>query len=134
MAAFTLDRESPTFAQINVTPLVDVMLVLLVIFMIATPLLTHKLTLDFSHCSRDCPSSADPVKLSIKETGELYWNGVAINRGELARNLATIAQQNDPPPLTLRPEARTRYERVADILATAKNANLRRISIEPTGR
>jgi biopolymer transport protein ExbD len=132
MAAFTLDREPAGFAQINVTPLVDVMLVLLVIFMIAAPLLTQKLTLDFSRCSSNCPTPSDPVRLSIKQTGELYWNGVVINRGELERNLATLAQQNDPPPLTLHPEARTRYERITEVLAAAKNAKLRRISIEST--
>lgn len=130
MAAFTLDREPAAFVQINVTPLVDVMLVLLVIFMIAAPLLTHKLTLDFSHCSRDCPTPSDPVVLSIKQTGELYWNGVAIHRGELERNFLTVAKQDDPPRLTLRPEAHTRYELVAQALAAAKNASLRKISIE----
>ena len=130
MAAFTLDREPDSFVQINVTPLVDVMLVLLVIFMIAAPLLTHKLGLDFSHCSKDCPTASDPVKLSINRTGELYWNGVAINRGELERNLAALASQDDPPPLTLRPEARARYEDVATALAAAKNANLHKIGIE----
>ncbi len=132
MAAFALDREAGSFAQINVTPLVDVMLVLLIIFMLAAPMLTHKLTLNFavSECFQSCPKPSDPVNLSIKQTGELYWNGVALNRGELAQNLAILAQQTDPPSLTLRPEARTRYELVASVLASAKNANLQRISIE----
>ena len=130
MAAFAFDRESAGFAQINVTPLVDVMLVLLVIFMITTPLLTHKLKLDFSRCTMNCPTVSEPVKLSIKQTGELYWNGVSIDRGRLERNLAVLASQNEPPPLTLRPEARTRYAYVAEVLAAAKNANLRKISVE----
>jgi len=131
MAAFTFDRESVEFQQINVTPLVDVLLVLLVIFMITVPLLTHKLTLDFSHCAKDCPIATDPVTLSIKQTGELYWNGIAINRGELERNLSLLSRQNDPPRLTLRAEARTRYERFTEVLVAAKNANLSRISVEP---
>ena len=134
MAAFALDREPVGFAQINVTPLVDVMLVLLVIFMITTPLLTHKLTLNFAHCTHDCPIATEPVKLSVKQTGELYWNGVALNYAELASNLEILARQDDPPMLTLRPEARTKYERITQVLAMAKNANLRRISIEPAAR
>jgi biopolymer transport protein ExbD len=134
MAAFALDRTPVEFAQINVTPLVDVMLVLLVIFMITTPLLTHKLTLDFSHCTQDCPNPSDPVKLSVKQTGELYWNGVALNRAELANNLAILARQDDPPMLTLRAEARTKYERITEVLAMAKNANLHRISVESVAR
>lgn len=134
MAAFALEREPAGFAQINVTPLVDVMLVLLVIFMITVPLLTHKLALDFSHCSANCPTVTDPVKLSIKQTGELYWNGVAVNRAELASNLAILARQDDPPMLTLHPEARTKYERVTEVLVMAKNANLRHISVDPAAR
>jgi biopolymer transport protein ExbD len=134
MTAFALDRDASSFAQINVTPLVDVMLVLLIIFMLAAPMLTHKLTLNFSseNCviASKCPKPTDPVNLSIKQTGELYWNGVALNRAELAQNLAVLAQQSDPPTLTLRPEARTRYELVAGVLAQAKNAQLQRISIE----
>ncbi|TLY51483.1 MAG: biopolymer transporter ExbD [Gammaproteobacteria bacterium] len=133
MAVFALDRESSSFAQINVTPLVDVMLVLLIIFMLAAPMLTHKLILNFSasECGgATCPKPTDPVDLSIKQTGELYWNGVALNRAELAQNLAVLGQQSDPPQLTLRPEARTRYELVAGVLAAAKNANLQRIGIE----
>lgn len=133
MSAFALDRETSGFAQINVTPLVDVMLVLLIIFMIATPLVTHKLTLNFGENCRvvTCPKSSDPINLSIKQTGELYWNGVALNRAELGRNLAVVAQQPDPPLLNLRPEARTRYELVAGVLATAKNAKLQHIAVEP---
>jgi len=134
MAAFALEREPAGFAQINVTPLVDVMLVLLVIFMITVPLLTHKLALDFSHCSANCPTVTDPVKLSIKQTGELYWNGVVVNRAELASNLAILARQDDPPMLTLHPEARTKYERVTEVLVMAKNVNLRHISVDPAAR
>ncbi len=137
MSAFALDRESRSFAEINVTPLVDVMLVLLIIFMIAVPLVTHKLTLTFgtNECpASGCPRADDPVNLSIKQTGELYWNGVALNRGELAQNFAVLAQQAQPPALNLRPEARARYEIVAEVLAAAKNANLQRIAIEPTDR
>ena len=136
MSAFTLDRETNGFAQINVTPLVDVMLVLLIIFMIAAPLVTHKLSLNFNreNCVVNCPKPGDPINLSIKQTGELYWNGVALNRAELAQNLAVVAQQNDPPLLNLRPEARTHYEMVAAVLAAAKNANLQRIAIEPVSR
>ena len=136
MSAFALDRDPSSFSQINVTPLVDVMLVLLIIFMIAAPLATNKLTLNFGvkDCVGTCPKPNEPVNLSIKQTGELYWNGVALNRAELEQNLAIIAQQSSPPLVNLRPEARTRYELVAGVLATAKNANLQRIAIEPAVR
>ena len=135
MSAFAFDRQTNPFAQINVTPLVDVMLVLLIIFMIAAPLVTHKLTLRFdAACSADCPRAEEPINLAIKQTGEIYWNGVALNRAQLAQNLAMVARQSEPPLLNLRPEARTRYALVADTLATAQNAGLQRIAIEPTPR
>jgi len=135
MSAFALDRQTRPFAQINVTPLVDVMLVLLIIFMIATPLLTHKLTLNLGGaCRVNCPQADEPISLSIKQTGEIYWNGVALNRAQLEQNLALAARQAEPPRLTLRPEARTRYALVADTLATVKNAGLDRIAIDPAPR
>ena len=104
MAAFALEREPTAFAQVNVTPLVDVLLVLLVIFMLTVPQITHKLTLDFSHCDVGCPLPSDPVRLSIKQTGELYWNGTALNRTELEHNFVVLAQATQTPMLTLRPE------------------------------
>jgi biopolymer transport protein ExbD len=132
MTAFALEREHQAgFAQINITPLVDVLLVLLVIFMITAPMITQRLSLDFSQCKIGCPQSSDPVRLSIKQTGELYWNGVAINRAELDRNLNALAQQRDPPMLSLHPQAHARYEWIAQVLTSAKNANLSRISVEP---
>jgi biopolymer transport protein ExbD len=136
MAAFAvrLDQRSAGFEQINVTPLVDVLLVLLIIFMIATPLVTQKLALNFSHCEGCSVKGNEPVNLSIKRTGELYWNGIAINRAELSQNLAVLAQQSDPPTFTLRPEASAKYDQVAEVLTAAKNANLERISIEPGRR
>jgi biopolymer transport protein ExbD len=136
MAAFAvrMDQRATGFEQINVTPLVDVLLVLLIIFMIATPLATQKLALNFSHCDACSLTASDPVNLSIKRSGELYWNGIAINRAELSQNLAVLAQQSNPPPFTLRPEASARYDQVADVLTAAKNANLEHISIEPGRR
>jgi biopolymer transport protein ExbD len=139
MAALAFDRGSQQsgFAEINVTPLVDVMLVLLIIFMLAMPMVTQRLSLNFAHCDGGGCSkfvATDPVDLSIKRTGELYWNGIAINRAELRQNLAVLAQQSDPPAFTLRPEATAKYDQVADVLTAAKNANLQHISIEPAQR
>ncbi|HSC11637.1 MAG TPA: biopolymer transporter ExbD [Rhodanobacteraceae bacterium] len=117
-------------AEMNITPLVDVMLVLLVIFMLAVPLKTHRLELESAPCVRDCPAPATPVNVSIKRTGEMYWNGVAINHAMLAANLAQIARQPNPPAVLVRPEARTHYVLVTDLLAAARNADVK-IGLEP---
>jgi len=121
-------------AEMNITPLVDVMLVLLVIFMLAVPLNTHRLELVSAPCAKDCHAPPAPINLSIKQTGELYWNGSAITRSTLAANFARLAQQPDAPPVLVRPEARTRYALVTDLLAAARNADVRRISLEPADR
>lgn len=135
MAAFALGTSTRTFtAEMNITPLVDVMLVLLVIFMLAVPLKTHRLELESSRCATNCPQPPAPVNLSIKQTGELYWNGSPINRATLAANFAQLARLEDAPPVLVRPEASTRYTLVTDLLAAARNADVRRISLEPVDR
>ena len=135
MAAFAIGASVRTVAaEMNITPLVDVMLVLLVLFMLAVPLKTHRLKLESSASANDCPAPSAPVSLSIKQTGELYWNGSAINRATLAANFAQLARQADSPAVIIRPEARTRYALVTDLLATARNADVRRISLEPANR
>ena len=136
MTAFAQDRPSPTAtAQINITPLVDVLLVLLVIFMLAVPLPTRRLAMHNAlPCARDCPQPATPVALSVKQTGELYWNGISISRATLAANLAALARDTDAPALIVHPEAHTRYALVTDVLAAANDAKLSRISLETAAR
>ena len=118
-------------AEMNITPLVDVMLVLLVIFMLAIPLKTQRLELESAPCMKDCPPAPAPVNLSIKRTGEMYWNGVAVNRALLAVNLTQLARLPDAPAVRVRPEAGTRYALVTDLLAAARNADVHKISLEP---
>jgi biopolymer transport protein ExbD len=135
MTAFALATPVRTVsAEMNITPLVDVMLVLLVIFMLAVPAATHRLELESAPCSKSCPPPPAPINLSIKQTGELYWNGSAIDRATLATNFAQLARQPDAPPVLVRPEASTHYALVTDLLATARNADVRRISLEPAIR
>src|SRR5262249_7960480 len=112
-------------AQINVTPLVDVLLVLLVIFMLAVPSPSQRLALtNVPPCREDCRQLPTPVRLAIKRTGELYWNGAAINRADLAANLSLLARQPKSPALEIHPEARARYALVTDVLAAARNADV----------
>ncbi|HET7063342.1 MAG TPA: biopolymer transporter ExbD [Rudaea sp.] len=135
MTAFALATPIRTVsAEMNITPLVDVMLVLLVIFMLAVPVTTHRLELVSASCAKNCPPPPAPVNLSIKQTGELYWNGGAINRATLAANFAQLARQVDAPPVLVRPEASTHYALVTDLLAAARNADVRKISLEPANR
>jgi biopolymer transport protein ExbD len=134
VAAFALRNGTPGVAsQINVTPLVDVMLVLLVIFMLAAPSTTQRLPLvNAPPCRDDCPMPREPVRLAIKRTGELYWNGAMITRGTLFSNLAALGQQSQPQSLEIHAEANARYALVTDVLAAAHDAAVRQIAIAPT--
>ena len=134
MAAFALRNGTTGIAsQINMTPLVDVMLVLLVIFMLAAPLTTQRLPLtNAAPCRENCAPPREPIRLSIKRTGELYWNGAAINRAALVANLDALAQQPLPPTLEIHAEAQARCALVTDVLVAAQNAAVHEISIAPT--
>ena len=85
-------------------------------------------------CARDCPKPATPIALSIRQTGELYWNGSSINRATLALKLAALARQDNAPALIVHPEAHARYALITDVLAAANDAQLTRITLEPAQR
>lgn len=119
-------------AVINMTPLVDVMLVLLMIFMLAAPLTAQRIPLSNSSvCQIDCPRRVEPIRLAIKRTGELYWDGAAISRAALATNLGALSRLPLAPALEIHVEARVRYALVTEVLAAAHNAAVHQISIAP---
>ena len=116
-------------AEINVTPLVDVMLVLLIIFMITAPLMTHKIRIDLPQASTKPPDTepVEPIDLAVKADGSYYWNDSPITELELKAQLAVTAQKTNQPELQIRGEKETRYEIIAKVLADAKNAGMVKI-------
>jgi len=127
MAGFAA-AEVPTMGEINMTPLIDVMLVLLVMFIITIPIQTHAVKLDLP---QDCPScpEVDRVKNKIVVTngGAVLWNGSPVTLDELAYNLGATARISPQPELHLQPEAEARYEVVNDVFVAAKRANVQRM-------
>ena len=119
---------SQPMAEINVTPLVDVMLVLLVIFIITAPLLAYAIKLDLP-AERGTAINAAPVsiKLSIDADGSLYWDAHKIDDAVLATRLAQAAGREPQPELHLRADRATRYERIAAVMAAAQQAGLTRM-------
>ena len=119
---------SQPMAEINVTPLVDVMLVLLVIFIITAPLLASAIKLDLPDVkAAPAGSRGDAVRLAIDADGRFFWNDVLIDEATLATRLAEAAQTQPQPELHLRADKATRYERLAQVMGAAQDAGLTRI-------
>ena len=120
-------RQAP-LAEINVVPLVDVMLVLLVIFIVTAPLLTHSVRIDLPKAASS-PNITRPehVQLGIREDGSLHWNGAAVALVELESHFSAAAMQQPQPELHIRADRLVPYERVAQVMSKAAKAGLVRI-------
>lgn len=122
-------RPLTSMADINVTPMVDVMLVLLVIFIIAAPFMTHAIKLDLPQVqSEAAPEQADTVSISFDADGILYWNNQVLAMTELESRLAVQAKKNKQAEIQLRADKATRYEIIARVMAAAQSQGLARIS------
>jgi len=119
---------SQPMAEINVTPLVDVMLVLLVVFIITAPLLAYAIRLDLPD-AKAAPASGggEVVTLSLDARGSVYWNNEPVDANALQQRLAAAAAHSPAPELQLRADRATRYERVLDLMSAAQQAGLDRI-------
>ena len=124
-------------AEINVIPLVDVMLVLLVIFIITAPLLTHSVKIDLPKAS-STPTITQPdhIEFGIRAGGTLYWNGTPVSPQELDARFAAEAKKQPQPELHIRADRLAHYESVAQVMAAAAKAGLLRIGFvtEPEPR
>jgi len=121
-------------AEINVTPLVDVMLVLLIIFMITAPMMQHRIRIDLPQASMitNPEPPPEPIDLAIKEDGSLFWNDSQVSDLELKAQLAVSAQKTIQPELQIRADKNTRYEIVAKVMADAKNQGMVKIGFVTT--
>jgi biopolymer transport protein ExbD len=115
-------------AEINTTPLVDVMLVLLVIFIITAPLLTHAVKIDLPQASsQPNPEKPEIVSVSIDGSGKVYWNDTLLVAGELGERLKVAAKAEPQPEIHLRADKETRYQVLAEIMADAQNAGIKKM-------
>jgi biopolymer transport protein ExbD len=136
---FGKDERSAPMSDINMTPLIDVMLVLLVIFIITAPLLTRAVKLDLPRATAAAaPDTAQTVALSIDAQGQLFWDREPLSEAQLRSRFAAAGKQAPVPEIHLRADRATRYETIARVMADAQRAGLSRIGFvtlpDPEGR
>jgi biopolymer transport protein ExbD len=125
---FNEQGQQGPMAEINVTPMVDVMLVLLVIFIITAPLFTHAVKLELpTASSAPAPEKPESITLSINAEGKLFWNNTAVTLDELGTRFATAAQKKPQPELQLRADKSTRYEIIAQVMSSAQTHGMTKI-------
>ena len=124
------NKEAEPMMEINTTPLIDVMLVLLIMFIITIPIQTHAVKLDLPQNNpNDTPPPVDPIKnkVVITQAGAVLWNGTPVNLPQLRQYLDISQQMNPLPELHLEPEAEARYETVDEVLAVTKQARVEKM-------
>ncbi len=128
MAFGTQDEPDEVMNEINMTPLVDVMLVLLIIFIITVPVMKHAVSVDLPRASNQ-PELTKPetVNLSVNAVGDYFWNESKVDEPQMESLLAETGKKDPQPELHIRGDKAVRYEKVAAAMAAAQRAGVRKI-------
>ena len=128
MAFGTQDDTDEVMNEINMTPLVDVMLVLLIIFIITIPVMKHSVNIELPRASNQ-PQDAKPqtIRLTVDAEGKYFWNDALVDEAKLDALLQAEAQKKPQAPLHIRGDRAVRYERVAQAMAAAQRAGMTQI-------
>jgi len=139
MNAPPADEDERAMSEINTTPLVDVMLVLLIVFMITIPVITHTVPLDLPKV-RNLATQTKPenVNISINRDGQIFWNLTRVDdTNALLERLKSAAVQKPQPEVHVRADEATRYEFVGRVILTAQRAGIQKVGFitepGPTG-
>lgn len=125
---FSNDQAQQPVAEINMIPLIDVMLVLLVIFIIAAPLLTHAVKIDLPRAeSNVVPPESNRIQLALDAQGRVYWDGEEVTRNEWQARMSQAAGAVPQPDLLIRADGELAYRNVVQVMADAARAGLARI-------
>jgi biopolymer transport protein ExbD len=134
--AFSSNSSGGAMADINVTPLVDVMLVLLIIFMVTAPMASYQIQVDLPQPSNNPPEQPKdppkPIRLRIDGNGQLFWDGSPLPTAALYPQLQIEATRDPQPTLELETNGEARYDVLANVLSTAKNAGMEKIGFVET--
>jgi biopolymer transport protein ExbD len=136
MAFSTGNDSGGPMSEINVTPLVDVMLVLLIIFMITAPLMSHKIKVELPQANLDTKNDkvppTPPVTVTIKDDGTLYWNDAPITKELLESQLSVEAQKTPQPEVNLRGDKTTKYRSIREVVDLAQAQGIRKVGYVAT--
>jgi biopolymer transport protein ExbD len=117
-----MSRDVPPMSEMNTTPLIDVMLVLLIMFIVTVPMQTHQVEVALPRPGKTIPIDRLKNDLRMSAEGAISWNGQAISDAQLTGALEAIVADPEPPEVHFRPDAAARYERVDEILAIASKS------------
>ena len=136
MAMSTGGNAGGPMSEINVTPLVDVMLVLLIIFMITAPLMSHRITVALPTANPKVADSepVEPMDLAVKADGTMYLGDVEVTEAELKAQFAVAAAKAPQPELQIRADKTTEYKIVKKILGDAKDQGMVHVGFITTGK
>lgn len=129
MAMFASDSASSEFAGINVTPLVDVMLVMLILFMISAPLVMQRLELPLPQATPQPPIPSSKLELQMDAAGVVWMGGSELSRPALRTVLTLEAARGDTPILSIDASPEAPYQAVAEVLSLAQNAGLEKLEL-----
>ncbi len=125
---FSAGEHTQPMSEINTTPLVDVMLVLLVIFIITAPLLTHAVKIDLPQAtSQPLEEKPEVIDLAVDADGKLFWNDREIQAEAISTQMAEAAAKQNQPELQIRADKNTRYQVLAEVLAKAQTAGMKKV-------
>ena len=128
--AFSSNSGGGPMADINVTPLVDVMLVLLIIFMITAPLMTHKIKVQLPKATLQIKTEVKtpPVTLTVKNDGSLYWNDEPASTAQLEQKLAVTVQLTPQPEVDVRADKDTKYGVINAAVQMVRRSGMRKVA------
>jgi biopolymer transport protein ExbD len=128
MNSFSSDEDDGVMSEINMTPLVDVMLVLLIVFMVTIPVIRHAVKIDLPHASSQKEDTKPAyIDVSIQEDGSVLWNGEPVDDKTLQMKIAAAALASPQPELHLNSDRRVAYEHVAQLMSAAQRGGLTKI-------
>ncbi len=137
MSPFASDEDDGMMSEINMTPLVDVMLVLLIVFMVTIPVIRHAVKIDLPHASSQKEETKPAqVTVSVEADGNVLWDDKKVDEAALSAKIAEAAQANPQPELHLDADRKVPYEKVAQVMSAAQAGGITKIGFvtQPKGK